>query len=143
MQNSKDDLSNVEIEEAVWRKKRKAISTVWIVPIVALIVGAWLIIQSINEKGPVIHITFKSAEGVQAEKTVIKYKDIVVGKVTDVDFNKDLSNVIVTAEMKKNMKAYLSEESRFWVMKARVGLNQVEGLDTLLSGVYIVMDPQK
>jgi paraquat-inducible protein B len=143
MQKSKDDLSNVEIEEAVWRKKRKAISTVWIVPIVALIVGAWLIIQSINEKGPVIHITFKSAEGVQAEKTVIKYKDIVVGKVTDVDFSKDLSSVIVTAEMKKNMKAYLSEESRFWVMKARVGLNQVEGLDTLLSGVYIVIDPQK
>ncbi len=101
MQNSNDDLSNVEIEEAVWRKKRKSISTVWIVPIVALIVGAWLIIQSISEKGPVIHITFKSAEGVQADKTVIKYKDIVVGKVTDVAFSEDLSNVIVTAEMKK------------------------------------------
>jgi len=143
MQNSNDDLSNVEIEEAVWRKKRKSISTVWIVPIVALIVGAWLIIQSINEKGPVIHITFKSAEGVQADKTVIKYKDIVVGKVTDVAFSEDLSNVIVTAEMKKNMKPYLSEKSRFWVMKARIGLNQVEGLDTLLSGVYIVMDPEK
>ncbi|KYJ87685.1 intermembrane transport protein PqiB [Sulfurovum riftiae] len=143
MQNSNDDLSNVEIEEAVWRKKRKSISTVWIVPIVALIVGAWLIIQSINEKGPVIHITFKSAEGVQADKTVIKYKDIVVGKVTDVAFSEDLSNVIVTAEMKKNMRSYLSEKSRFWVMKARIGLNQVEGLDTLLSGVYIVMDPEK
>ena len=143
MQNNNDDLSHVEVEEAVWQKKRKAISTVWIVPIVALIVGAWLIIQSINEKGPVIHITFKSAEGVTAEKTVIKYKDIEVGKVTGVEFSEDLSHVIVTAEMKKNMKPYLSEESRFWVMKARVGLNQVEGLDTLLSGVYIVMDPEK
>ena len=143
MQNNNDDLSQVEIEEAHWQKKRKTISTVWIVPIVALIVGAWLIIQSINAKGPVIHITFKSAEGVQAGKTMIKYKDIEVGKVTDVDFSKDLSNVIITAEMKKNMKPYLSEKSRFWVMKARVGLNQVEGLDTLLSGVYIVMDPEK
>ncbi|WP_294955439.1 MlaD family protein [Sulfurovum sp.] len=143
MQNNNDDLSHVEIEEAVWREKRKTISTVWIVPIVALIVGAWLILQSINEKGPVIHITFKSAEGVTAGKTVIKYKDIEVGKVTDVDFSKDLSSVIITAEMKKNMKPYLSEKSKFWIMKARVGLNQVEGLDTLLSGVYIVMDPEK
>ena len=141
--NNNDDLSHVEIEEAVWRKKRKSISTVWIVPIVALIVGAWLIIQSVNAKGPVIHITFKSAEGVTADKTVIKYKDIVVGKVTKVDFSDDLSHVIITAEMKKNMKHFLSEKSSFWVMKARISLNQVEGLETLLSGVYIVMDPKK
>jgi len=143
MQKSNDNLSHIEIEEAVWQKKRKAISTVWIVPIVALIVGAWLIIQSINEKGPVIHITFKSAEGVQAGKTVIKYKDIEIGKVTDVTFSKDLTSVIVTAEMKKNMDQFLNEKSKFWVVKARIGLNQVEGLDTLFSGVYIVMDPEK
>jgi len=143
MQNSNDDLSHVEIEEAVWRKKRKAISTVWIVPIVALIVGAWLIIHNIKEKGPEIQIVFKSAEGVQADKTVLKYKDIEIGKVTNVNFTADLSSVIVTAEMKKNMEPYLTEKSRFWVRKARIGLNQIEGLDTLLSGVYIVMDPQK
>ena len=143
MQNNNDDLSHAEIEEALWQKKRKTISTVWIVPIVALIVGAWLIIQSINEKGPVIHITFKSAEGVTAGKTVVKYKDIEVGKVTSVEFSEDLSHVIVTAEMKKSMRSFLSEKTRFWVMKAKVGINQVEGLETLLSGVYIVMDPQK
>jgi paraquat-inducible protein B len=143
MHNSNDDLSNVEIEEAVWRKKRKAISTVWIVPIVALIVGAWLIIHNIKEKGPEIQIIFKSAEGVQADKTVLKYKDIEVGKVTSVNFTADLSSVIVTAEMKQNMEPYLTEKSRFWVRKARIGLNQVEGLDTLLSGVYIVFDPKK
>jgi len=143
MQNSNDDLSDIAIEEAVWQKKRKVISSVWIVPIVALIVGAWLIFQSISEKGPVIHIKFESAEGVTADKTVIKYKDIVVGKVIKVDFNDDLSHVIVTAEMKKNMRPYLSEKTKFWVMKARIGFNQVEGLDTLLSGVYIVMGPRK
>ena len=63
--------------------------------------------------------------------------------MTDVTFGKELKNVIVTAELKKNMKPFLSENSRFWVMKARLGLNNVEGLDTLLSGVYIVIDPQK
>ena len=76
------------IQEAIWRKEPKGISVVWIVPIVAMIIGAWLIYQSISEKGPEIKIIFKSAEGVEAEKTVIKYKDIEVGKVTDVTFGK-------------------------------------------------------
>jgi len=143
METDNSDFSLNHAEEAVWEEKRKRISSVWIVPIVALIVGAWLIFQSINTKGPVIHITFKSAEGVKADKTVIKYKDIEVGKVTNVVFSKNLSSVIVTAEMKKNMKPYLSENTKFWIMKARVGLNQVQGLDTLLSGVYIVMNPEK
>ena len=143
MEHKNSNFSSENIEEAVWQEKRKRISSVWIVPIVALIVGAWLIFESINAKGPVIQITFKSAEGVKAGKTVIKYKDIEVGKVTNVAFNQDLSSVIVTAEITKNMKPYLSEKSKFWIMKARVGLNQVEGLDTLLSGVYIVMDPEK
>jgi len=143
MKQENSHFSSENIEEALWQEKRKRISAVWIVPIVALIVGAWLIVSNINAKGPVIQITFQSAEGVKAGKTVIKYKDIEVGKVTNVAFNKDLSSVIVTAEMTKNMKPYLSEKSKFWIMKARVGLNQVEGLDTLLSGVYIVMDPEK
>ncbi len=143
MEQQNSDFSADNIEEAVWQEKRRRLSSVWIVPIVALIVGAWLILETFNAKGPVIRITFKSAEGVKAEKTMIKFKDIEVGKVTNVAFSSDLSSVIVTAEMKKSMKPYLSEKSRFWIMKARVGLNQVEGLDTLLSGVYIVMDPEK
>ncbi len=140
--NNVSDTSE-EIDEAVWQEKRKGLSTVWIVPIVALIVGAWLMFQNFNEKGPMIEIRFKSAEGVQAEKTVLKYKDIEVGKVKEVNFADDLQSVIVTAEVKKNMKPFLSEKTRFWVMKAKLGLNGVEGLDTLLSGVYIVMDPAK
>jgi paraquat-inducible protein B len=77
------------------------------------------------------------------DKTVIKYKDIEVGKVTDVGFGKELKNVIVKAELKKNMRPFLSENTRFWVVQAKVGMGEIEGLDTLLSGVYIVMDPQK
>ena len=132
-----------EIKEAVWQEKKRGISTVWIVPIVALVIGAWLMFQSFNEKGPTINIIFKSAAGIQAGKTVIKYKDIEIGKVTDVTFADGLDTVRVTAELKKNMKPYLSENTRFWVVQAKLGVGEVQGLDTLLSGVYIVMDPQK
>jgi len=74
---------------------------------------------------------------------LIKYKDIAVGKVINVHFTKDLKQVIVEAEIKKEMIPYLSENTRFWVMKAKLGINEVQGLETLLSGVYIVMDPKK
>ena len=134
---------NNEIKEAVWQEKKKGISTVWIVPIVALVIGAWLIFQSLSEKGPTIDIIFKSAAGIQAGKTVIKYKDIEIGKVTEVTFSDGLKRVRVTAELKKNMKPYLSENTRFWVVQAKLGVGEVQGLDTLLSGVYIVMDPHK
>jgi paraquat-inducible protein B len=131
------------IKEAVWQEKKKGISTVWIVPIVALVIGAMLFFQSMSEKGPEVEITFKSAAGIQADKTVIKYKDVEVGKVTDVSFGKELKSVKVTAELDKNMEAFLSENTRFWVVQAKVGVGEIQGLDTLLSGVYIVIDPKK
>jgi len=132
-----------EIKEAVWQEKRRGISTVWIVPIVALVIGGWLMFQSFSQKGPTVEIIFKSAAGIQAGKTVVKYKDIEIGKVTDVTFTDGLDSVRVTAELKKNMKPYLSENTRFWVVQAKLGVGEVQGLDTLLSGVYIVMDPHK
>jgi len=131
------------VEEAVWVEKKSGLSPVWIIPIVALLVGAWLTYKAFDEKGLTINIVFPSATGIVAEKTSIKYKDIEIGKVINVNFTKDLKSVVVTAELKKNMKPYLSEKSRFWIMSARVGLNSVEGLDTLLSGAYIVMDPKR
>ena len=131
------------IKEALWQEKKKGISTVWIVPIVALIIGGWLFFQSWSQQGPEIVINFKSAEGIEAGKTVIKYKDVVVGHVNKVTFTKDLKRVEVVAELQKNMKPFLSENTRFWVVQAQLGVDRVQGLDTLLSGVYIVMDPQK
>jgi paraquat-inducible protein B len=131
------------IKEAVWQKKKKGISTVWIVPIVALVIGVWLFFQALSEKGPEVKIIFKSAAGIQEGKTVIKYKDVEVGKVTGVIFSSDLKSVEVTAELDRNMQPFLSENTRFWVVQAKVGMGEIQGLDTLLSGVYIVIDPQK
>jgi len=131
-----------EIREALWSSKRR-FSTVWIVPIVALIIGAVLIYQSFSQRGPTIQISFKSAAGITAGKSVVKYKDMEVGKVKDVRFNDDLQSVIVTAELNKEMKPYLTDKTRFWVVHARLSANSVEGLDTLISGAYIGMEPQK
>ncbi|MEA1945977.1 MAG: MlaD family protein, partial [Thermodesulfobacteriota bacterium] len=124
-------------------KPKKSISIVWIVPLVALLIGGWLLYKAVTEKGPTITITFESAEGLEVGKTKIKFKDVEVGQVEDIQLSPDLSQVMVTAQLTRDVKDYLSENTRFWVVRARVGGGAVSGLGTLFSGAYIGMDPGK
>jgi paraquat-inducible protein B len=120
----------------------RGISIVWLVPLVAAVIGIWLAYTTLQERGPTITITFDDAEGLEAGKTKIKYKDVEVGSVEDVDISEDLSQIIVTAEMVKDADQYLAEGTRFWVVSPRLGAGGVSGLGTLLSGVYIGIDPK-
>jgi paraquat-inducible protein B len=122
---------------------KKSVSIVWIVPLVAVLIGGWLAYKAITEKGPTITITFKSAEGLEAGKTKIKFKDVEVGQVEEIHLSPDLSQVMVTAQLTKDAKDYLSENTRFWVVRARVVGGGISGLGTLFSGAYIGMDPGK
>ncbi len=131
------------VKEAIFSEKRYHISAVWIVPIVSFIIAAALIWQNLKQKGAIIQITFSSAEGIAPDKSLIKYKDIPVGKVKSIRFSDDLSSVIVTAELSKEMSPYLHEKTKFWIVHARLSANSVEGLDTLISGAYIAMEPSK
>ena len=131
------------VPEADIRTQKRRISIVWLVPLVAVVIGGWLVYKAISEKGPTITITFKSADGLEAGKTKIKYKDVEVGRVDSIVLSKDLSHVIVTAEFVKGSKNYLSQNTRFWVIRARVAAGGVSGLGTLFSGAYIGIDPGK
>ncbi len=121
--------------------KKKSFSIIWIIPLIATMIGGWLVYKSISEKGPVISIIFKTAEGLEAGKTKIKYKNVVIGQVKSIDLNKDLAHVVVTAEMGKETKSYLTDKTRFWVVRARLRAGQVSGLDTIFAGAYIAIDP--
>ena len=122
-------------------RQRRTISVVWVVPLVALVIGGWLAYKALTEKGPTITISFQSAEGLEAGKTKIKYKDVELGKVSAIDLSKDFSHVTVTAEMVPEAKEYLTDKTRFWVVRARVTASQVTGLGTLFSGAYIGIEP--
>jgi paraquat-inducible protein B len=124
-------------------KKGFSFSIVWLVPLVAALIGGWLVYKAFSEKGPTITITFETAEGLEAGKTKIKYKDVEVGQVESIDISEDLSHVIVTAELGKRAKKYLTESTRFWVVRARVAAGGVSGLGTIFSGAYIGIDPGK
>jgi paraquat-inducible protein B len=122
-------------------KTGRNFSIIWIVPIVALLIGGWLAIKAIYDKGPTITISFASAEGLEAGKTKIKYKDVEIGKVNEISLTPDLKGVIVTAELNKDTEKYLTDKTRFWVVRATVRGGSVSGLGTLLAGAYIGIDP--
>ena len=119
----------------------RGFSPIWIIPIVALVIGLFLVYRVISEKGPTITISFNSASGIEAGKTVVKFKDVEVGEVTDVDIDSDLSGVTVTVNMVSNTSQYMTDKTRFWVVQPQISAGSISGLGTLLSGNYIGMDP--
>ena len=124
-------------------RRRQRISIVWIVPILAAVVAIGIAIQRILSEGPTITIVFKIAEGVEAGKTFIKYKDVNIGQVTAVRLSKDYSRVEVTAKIDKSAAGLMVEDAKFWVVEPRVTLSGVSGLGTLLSGNFIGFETGK
>jgi paraquat-inducible protein B len=141
MTEQKDGPPSAAAAAAPVIKRKRTLSIVWLVPMVAVLIGAWLVFKAVTEKGPTITISFQSAEGLEAGKTKIKYKDVELGKVTAVDLSEDFSHVTATAEMVPEAKRYLTTKTRFWVVRARVTAGEVTGLGTLLSGAYIGIEP--
>jgi paraquat-inducible protein B len=118
-------------------KKQTRISVVWLIPILAAVVGIGIAIQQILSEGPTITIVFKSAQGVEAGKTFIKYKDVNIGQVTAVELTDEFTRVQVTAKIAKSAAGLMVDDAKFWVVEPRVSLSGVSGLSTLLSGNYI------
>jgi paraquat-inducible protein B len=136
IQSEVPDIPDAVIEP----KRRRSLQLVWIIPIVAALIGASLAVKSFMERGPVITITFKSGEGLEAGKTKIKYKDVQIGLVKGIAIAKDRSHVIVTAELTKESEGLLMADTRFWVVRARISAGTVSGLDTLMGGSHIGVD---
>lgn len=122
-------------------RKSKGLSIVWLVPLIALAIASWLMYTSLSEQGPEITISFKNAEGIEAGSSKIKYKDVEIGAVTAITFSPDMRDVVVKARMEKIASPYLTDSTRFWIVRPKVSAGQVSGLGTLFSGSYIGIDP--
>ena len=121
--------------------KKKLFSPIWLLPIVALILGAWLGVKSIKESGIEILIHFPSAAGIDIGKTLVKYQGLSVGKVTDIGIDDDLKGVNVKVVMDYRADPFLNKNTLFWLVKPKASITGVEGLDTLFSGNYIAIQP--
>jgi paraquat-inducible protein B len=127
-------------EATVVRRKRMRLSLAWLVPIAALVVGAVLIARTVMQTGPTITISFRTAEGLSAAHTEVRFKEVVVGKVTKVALSPDHERVLVTVKLDKSAEHLAVEDTSFWAVRPRVGLTGVSGLGTLFSGTYIGVD---
>jgi paraquat-inducible protein B len=141
---SEQHSSNLDFPEAPLasvKTRPRRFSLVWIVPVVAALIGAWLVVKALTEKGPEVTITFKTAEGLEAGKTKIKYKDVEIGLVQEIRIAEDASHVVAKAQLVKETERFISENTRFWVVRARVSASAIYGLGTVFSGAYIDVDP--
>jgi paraquat-inducible protein B len=120
--------------------RRKRLPFVWILPVLVIIVAAFVVIQQKLAQGPRIDIEFFDADGLEANKTKIRYKDVEIGDVTDIHVAKDRKKVVVTARIHREASDYLVQDTRFWVVRPRVTGGGISGLATLVSGAYISVD---
>jgi paraquat-inducible protein B len=130
-------------QATVARRRRGRISVVWLIPILAAVVAVGIAVQRILSEGPTITIVLTLAQGVEAGKTVIKYKDVNIGQVTAVKLTPDYAKVEITAKMTKSASGLMVEDAKFWVVEPRITLSGVSGLGTLLSGNYIGFEAGK
>ena len=134
-----------ELPEALPRRKAPhTLQLVWLIPIIAALIGGWMAAKAFLDRGPTIEIQFKSAEGIEAGKTKIRHKSVDIGVVRSVQLSGDRKAVIVRAEMDRQVsRGFLVSDTKFWVVRPRVAGGQVSGLGTLLAGSFIGADPGK
>lgn len=119
---------------------RFSVSLVWIVPIIALLVGVSLVVHNRLQAGPVITLTFKTGEGLSADKTQVKYRNVVIGHVSEVALSEDQKSVTATVNLARTATSFTRKDAKFWVVRPRIGAGGVSGVDTLLSGSFIGAD---
>ncbi|HEY4292346.1 intermembrane transport protein PqiB [Luteibacter sp.] len=129
-----------DLPQPVVRKSKLGFSLIWLVPIVAALVGISLLVSHFLSAGPQINVSFLTAEGIEAGKTQVKYKNVVIGKVTTMRLSKDRSHITVMIDLDKDARAFATKGTRYWVVRPRIGASGVSGIDTLLSGAFIGTD---
>lgn len=122
-------------------KTRTGPSIVWLIPLVTLVIGGWLVARTLSDQGPVAEISFQTAEGIEIGKTKVKYKSVDVGIVEDVRFADDFESVVLTVQFNPGTENFLRRNTRFWVVRPQLSVRGVSGLSTLVSGSYIEIDP--
>jgi paraquat-inducible protein B len=127
-------------EPVIEPRSRWLPSLIWVIPLVAALIGVFLVIKTVSGRGPTVSISFVSAEGLEPGKTKVKYKDVDIGTVQGITLTKDHSRVLVDVRLTKEATDFAVKDTRFWVVRPRVAASGVSGLSTLLSGAYIGVD---
>lgn len=132
MKNAMDDLPN-----SAKRRRRSWSAAIWLVPIIAAGAIGYAIFRTINQEGPTLHIIFRSAEGLEVDKTDLRFRGVKMGEVKDLQLTSDMKHVDATVELKKSAEGLARKGSQFWLVQPHVSATQIRGLNTIVSGAYI------
>ncbi len=121
--------------------RRQRFNLIWLVPIVAAAISVYLGVRFISNRGPLVTITFTTGNGITPGQTEVRHKAVSLGMVEDMHLSHDLGHVVVHVRMKREGDAILTNRARFWVERPRLSLGNISGLETLVSGAYIEVDP--
>jgi paraquat-inducible protein B len=113
----------------------------WLAPIVAALLAAWFVYSNLFSEGPGLHIYFENARGLEATKSQVKYRDAEIGTVDSITLTKDHQHVDVAVKLKKSAADLAREGSQFWIVRPEVGVGEIRGLQTIVSGSYIAVEP--
>jgi paraquat-inducible protein B len=116
---------------------------VWVVPLVALAIAGWMVFREFRTRGPVVAIEFRHGAGVEPRKTMLEYRGVPVGTVTDVQLKPDLSGVIVHLRLDRDAADLAREGTQFWIVSPEIGFNGIRGLETLFTGSRLRVRPGK
>ncbi len=123
-------------------QRGKSFSPIWIIPILAALLGGWLAIKYYAARGPEISVRFETAEGIIEGKTPILCRSVNIGTVEKVRLTKDLKGVVVTMQMTSEATDLLKKDTQIWVVRPRYGgAAGISGLSTIVSGSYIALEP--
>ncbi len=130
-----------DLPSALARAKRRwAPQIIWIIPIIAILVGLGLAYKAVVDHGPTITVVFNSGDGLIAGKTFVKYKEVNIGLVKTVILSEDHQQVIATIKLDKDAADFARDDTRFWIVRPRITASGVSGLSTLLDGPFIAAD---
>ncbi|TWI68882.1 paraquat-inducible protein B [Desulfobotulus alkaliphilus] len=129
---------DTELPEITMAKSR---FWIWLIPLAAMLMGGWLLFQHYAQRGVLITVSFETASGLVAGKTQLRFKDLTIGTVESLELSQDLSHIMVHVRVAREVLPYLTEDSRFWVVRPRIDRQGISGLNTLLSGAYIAIEP--
>ena len=122
-------------------RRRRRISSVWFVPLIALFLAGWLIWKNYSDKGPLVTVRFETADSIKAGETEVRCRSVRVGVVEKVSLAQDIGSVHVELRFSPTAEDLLRKNTRFWVVRPRVSASDISGLGTLITGAYIELEP--
>jgi paraquat-inducible protein B len=122
-------------------RHRRSLPLIWVVPLVAFLVGGWLIARNFRDRGPEITIRFQNGAGIEAGKTILEHKGVAVGTVEDVQLDEKLDSVLVRVRLAQNAASLARADSEFWLVRPEIGFSGIKGLDTLFTGARLKVRP--